>query len=177
MKNLLTKTKSLQQREASLTKTKSLQQREASLTKTKSLQQKKASVSFLSKIICFALIGGSGFFMNYFISYLFSSGILFNWWYIHASIFGIAVSMTSNFILNKRFTFKDKNFTLYHVFKQYAFYVLFTIIGAIIQIFVLYFFVEEGLTYPISLLLGVIVGSISNFMLNKKWTFYEKIWS
>jgi len=147
------------------------------LTNMKPLQEKKASVSFLSKIICFSLIGGSGFFMNYFISYLFSSGIIVNWWYIHASILGIGVSMTSNFILNKIFTFKDTNFTLHRVFKQYMFYVLFTVIGAGIQLFVLYFFVEEGVIYPISLLLGVIVGSISNFMLNKKWTFYEKVWS
>ncbi|MGI0000819.1 MAG: GtrA family protein, partial [Nitrososphaeraceae archaeon] len=143
----------------------------------KPLQEKKAYVSFLSKIICFSLIGGSGFFINYFISYLFSSGIIVNWWYIHASMLGIGVSMTTNFILNKIFTFKDKNFGLSHLFKQYAFYVLFTVIGAGIQLFVLYFFVEAGIIYPISLLLGVIVGSISNFILNKKWTFYEKIWS
>jgi dolichol-phosphate mannosyltransferase len=90
---------------------------------------------------------------------------------------GIGVSMTTNFILNKLFTFKDKNFSLSHLFKQYAFYVLFTVIGAGIQLFVLYFFVEAGIIYPISLLLGVIVGSISNFIFNKKWTFYEKIWS
>jgi len=147
------------------------------LANNKPLQHKKAHVSFVSKIICFSLIGGSGFFINYFISYLFSSGIIVTWWYIHASMLGIGISMTTNFILNKIFTFKDKNFSLSHLFKQYACYVLFTIIGAGIQLFVLYFFVEAGIIYPISLLLGVIVGSISNFILNKKWTFYEKIWS
>ena len=110
------------------------------LTNMKPLQKKKAHVSFLSKIICFALIGGSGFFLNYFISYLFSSGIIVNWWYIHASMLGIGISMTTNFILNKIFTFKDKNFTLSHLFKQYAFYVLFTIIGAGIQIICSLFF-------------------------------------
>lgn len=140
-------------------------------------EKKKVYVSFLSKIICFALIGGSGFFMNYFISYLFSSGIIVNWWYIHASMLGIGASMTSNFVLNKIFTFKDRNFSLSHLFRQYAFYLLFSVIGAGIQLFVLYFLVEAGIIYPISLLLGVIIGSISNFILNKKWTFYEKIWS
>ena len=147
------------------------------LTNMKPLQKKKAHVSFLSKILCFSLIGGSGFFINYFISYLFSSGIIVNWWYIHASMLGIGISMTTNFILNKIFTFKDTDFTLSHALPQYAFYVLFTVIGAGIQLFVLYFFVEEGITYPIALLLGVMIGSISNFLLNKKWTFYEKIWS
>jgi dolichol-phosphate mannosyltransferase len=147
-------------------------------TDMKPLQEKKkVYVSFLSKIICFALIGGSGFFINYFISYLFSSGIIVNWWYIHASMLGIGVSMTSNFILNKIFTFKETNFNPPHVFKQYVFYVLFTIIGAGIQLVVLYLFVEAGFIYPISLLLGVIIGSISNFILNKKWTFYQKVWS
>ena len=148
------------------------------LANMKPLQEKKkVYVSFLSKIICFALIGGSGFFMNYFISYLFSSGIIVNWWYIHASMLGIGVSMTSNFILNKIFTFKDRNFSLPHLFRQYAFYLLFSVIGAGIQLFVLYFLVAAGIIYPISLLLGVIIGSISNFIFNKKWTFYEKIWS
>jgi dolichol-phosphate mannosyltransferase len=85
--------------------------------------------------------------------------------------------MTTNFILNKIFTFRDTNFTLSHALQQYAFYVLFTVLGAGIQLFVLYFFVEAGISYPISLLFGVMVGSISNFLLNKKWTFYEKIWS
>ena len=148
------------------------------LANMKPLQEKKkVYVSFLSKIICFALIGGSGFFMNYFISYLFSSGIIVNWWYMHASMLGIGVSMTSNFVLNKIFTFKDRNFSLSHLFRQYAFYLLFSVIGAGIQLFVLYFLVEAGIIYPISLLLGVIIGSISNFIFNKKWTFYEKIWS
>ena len=162
MKNVLTKMNLLQDKK---------------VTNMKPLEEKKVSVSFLSKIICFSLIGGCGLFINYFISYLFSSGIIVNWWYIHASILGIGVSMTTNFILNKIFTFRDTNFTLSHVFKQYAFYLFFTVLGAVIQLLVLYVFVEAGLIYPISLLLGVIIGSISNFILNKKWTFYEKIWS
>ena len=147
------------------------------LINMKSIQDRKPSLSFLSKLIYFSLIGGSGFFLNYVISYFFSSGIIVHWWYIYASILGISVSMTTNFILNKIFTFRDTNFTLSHVLQQYAFYVLFTAIGAGIQLFVLYFFVEAGIIYPISLLFGVMVGSISNFILNKKWTFYEKIWS
>ena len=148
-----------------------------SLSKMKSIKDEKTSLSFVSKIICFSLIGGSGFLLNYFISYLFSSGIIVDWWYIHASLLGITISMTSNFILNKIFTFRDKIFTPFHVLRQYASYILFTVIGAVIQLFFLYFFVEEGIIYPIALLFAVMIGSISNFILNKKWTFYEKVWS
>jgi dolichol-phosphate mannosyltransferase len=147
------------------------------ITKMKSIQARKPSISFVSKIIYFSLIGCSGFFLNYFISYFFSTGIIFDWWYIHASLLGIGVSMTTNFILNKVFTFRDTNFTPSHVLRQYISYVLFTVIGAVIQLVILYCFVESGIIYPISLLCGVIIGAISNFILNKKWTFYEKIWS
>ena len=133
--------------------------------------------SFLTKIIFFSLVGGSGIFINYFISYLFSSGTIVNMWYIHASILGIGVSMTSNFILNKIFTFRDRNFILIHVSRQYAFYIIFSLIGAGIQLLFLYTLVESGIVYPISLIFGVVLGSFSNFILNKKWTFYEKIWS
>ncbi|HEX2409467.1 MAG TPA: GtrA family protein [Nitrososphaeraceae archaeon] len=147
------------------------------LINLKPLQDRKPVLSFLSKIICFSLIGGSGFFINYFISYFFTSGVIGNWWYIHASILGIGISMTSNFTLNKIFTFRDTNFKLSHVLKQYGSYLLFTVIGAGIQLCVIYLFVETGIIYPISLLSGVMIGAISNFILNKKWTFYEKIWS
>ena len=111
------------------------------LTNTKFIQDNKfSSFSFLSKITYFGLIGGSGFILNYVICYLFSSGIICNWWYIQASLLGISVSMTTNFILNKIFTFKDTNFALSHLFRQYAFYILFTAIGAVIQIINIYFF-------------------------------------
>jgi len=32
------------------------------------------------------------------------------------------------------------------------------------------------LTYPLALILAVITASFGNFILNKKWTFKEKIW-
>jgi dolichol-phosphate mannosyltransferase len=35
---------------------------------------------------------------------------------------------------------------------------------------------ESGVSYDVSLLLGVTIASVSNFLFNKKWTFKEKIW-
>jgi dolichol-phosphate mannosyltransferase len=35
---------------------------------------------------------------------------------------------------------------------------------------------ESGVSYDVSLLLGVTIASDSNFLFNKKWTFKEKIW-
>lgn len=59
----------------------------------------------------------------------------------------------------------------------YGFYVLFSSLGAAIQISLLYVLVESyQIQYPVSLLIAVAVASIGNFLLNKKWTFGEKIW-
>jgi dolichol-phosphate mannosyltransferase len=33
------------------------------------------------------------------------------------------------------------------------------------------------MNYPLALILAVATASVGNFLLNKKWTFKEKIWS
>jgi dolichol-phosphate mannosyltransferase len=49
-------------------------------------------------------------------------------------------------------------------------------VGAVVQLVLLYCFVHSGFQYTQSLVLAVAVASVSNFLLNKKWTFHEKIW-
>jgi dolichol-phosphate mannosyltransferase len=49
-------------------------------------------------------------------------------------------------------------------------------LGAAIQMILLYSFVQSGFQYTGSLVLAVAAASVSNFLLNKKWTFREKIW-
>lgn len=124
----------------------------------------------------FMLVGLSGFIINYIISHALAHGPILNLWYIHATIIGIAVSTTSNFILNKLFTFKDKSFKPSHLLKQYTFYVIFTLFGSGVQLVGVWSLVEFGYSYSVSLLIAVSVGAISNFLLNKKWTFQERIW-
>lgn len=134
-------------------------------------------LSFSSKIFYFLLVGLSGFILNYFISYSLVHGPLGYLWYIHATIIGIAVSTTSNFLLNKWFTFKDRNFSRITTLRQYGLYVFFTLAGTLIQISLVWICVEMGYAYSYSLILGVGFGALSNFLLNKKWTFGEKIWN
>jgi len=41
-----------------------------------------------------------------------------------------------------------------------------------------YYLVDElSVSYPVSLVLAVATAAFSNFILNKKWTFKEKVWS
>lgn len=140
-------------------------------------QERRGLVLFLSKAARFFTVGASGLVINYLISTLLSGGTFFNFWYVHGTLIGIIFSITSNFLLNKSWTFEDRDFSLYHTLKQYGLFVAFSSIGASIQLLLVYLLVESGLGYSPSLIIAVASASISNFLLNKKFTFHEKIWN
>jgi dolichol-phosphate mannosyltransferase len=86
--------------------------------------------------------------------------------------------MTSNFFLNKIWTFENRNFGVKETGIQYLLFMAFSSIGAIIQLALVFALLENyNLGYPSALILAVSVASVGNFLLNKKWTFKEKIWS
>jgi dolichol-phosphate mannosyltransferase len=139
-------------------------------------QRIRRSVLFLSKAGRFFTVGASGLVVNYAASFLLSS-LVPNIWYMHATLFGIVLSITSNFLLNKIWTFEDRNFSPRHFLRQYTLFLALCTLGAVIQLSLVYVFVEYShITYAISLILAVCVASLSNFLLNKKITFGEKIW-
>ncbi|MCV0393246.1 MAG: glycosyltransferase family 2 protein [Nitrosopumilus sp.] len=140
-------------------------------------QEGRTSIRFLSKAGRFFTVGASGLVINYLVSLLFADGIS-NLWYIHATIIGIIASMTTNFILNKVWTFSDLNFTITHTIKQYGKFVSFSSIGGLLQIGMVFYLVDiQTLTYPISLIVAVGLAAFGNFILNKKLTFKEKLWN
>jgi len=137
----------------------------------------RTSVRFISKAGRFYTVGASGLLVNYLVSLLFADAVV-NFWYIHATIIGIAVSMTSNFILNKVWTFEDRDFEAKKTMGQYGKFVVFSSLGALIQLGMVYVLVDNyQVIYPLALIIAVIVAASSNFVLNKKWTFKEKVWS
>lgn len=138
--------------------------------------ESRKSVKFISKAARFYTVGASGFVLNYIISILFSNGILGNLEYLQATAVGIAVSVTTNFLLNKFWTFEDKNRDLIRSIKQYGMFVGCSSLGILIQFLSIYFLRESGMSYDISLLIGVTIASVSNFLFNKKLTFKENIW-
>ncbi len=137
----------------------------------------RTSVRFISKAGRFFTVGLSGLLVNYLVSLLFADAVM-NFWYIHATVIGIIVSMSSNFILNKIWTFEDRNFEAKKTLIQYGKFVGFSSLGALIQLGMVYVLVDNyQFVYPLALMLAVIIAASSNFILNKKWTFKEKIWS
>jgi dolichol-phosphate mannosyltransferase len=140
-------------------------------------QEKRTSVRFLSKAGRFFTVGASGLVVNYLASLLFVTTIA-NAWYIHANILGIIISMTSNFFLNKVWTFEEKDFAIKRTLAQYGKFVSFSSFGALVQLGVVYYLVESfAIDYPLALIAAVSTAAFSNFVLNKRWTFGEKIWS
>jgi len=137
----------------------------------------RTSIRFISKAGRFYTVGASGLLVNYLVSLLFADAVI-DFWYIHATIIGIAVSMSSNFILNKIWTFEDRNFEAKKTLAQYGKFVGFSSLGALIQLGMVYVLVDNyQFVYSIALILAVIIAASSNFIFNKKWTFKEKVWS
>ena len=138
-------------------------------------QEKRSSVKFLSKAGRFYTVGASGFIVNYLISLLFAGGV-YDLWYLHATVIGIAASITTNFILNKVWTFNDRDFNIKRTISQYGKFAMFSSLGALVQLGMVYFLVDNnGVAYPLALILAVITAAFGNFVLNKKWTFKEKL--
>lgn len=145
----------------------------------KSIRQKerRTSVRFLSKAGRFYTVGASGLLINYIASLLFNT-FAPNLWFLYSTIIGILISMTSNFFLNKIWTFEDRKFNWKGTGIQLGMFMSFSSLGAIVQLLLVYALVENyKMDYPSSLILAVAVASVGNFLLNKKWTFKEKIWS
>jgi dolichol-phosphate mannosyltransferase len=143
-----------------------------------SSSERRTSVRFLSKAGRFYTIGAAGLLVNYGVSALL--GIMFpGLWYIYGTMAGIVLSITSNFFLNKIWTFEDRDFGGKKTARQFGMFFGFSSLGALIQIAMVYFLVQTyGMDdYLLSLVLAVATASVSNFLLNKRWTFGEKIWS
>ena len=145
-------------------------------------EEKRKSVLFLSKASRFYTVTASGLLINYLVSFMLADNVansvrsLSNFWYLQATLIGIIISITSNFFLNKIWTFEDRDFSIVKTLKQYGSFAGISIVGAAIQLLLLYLLViEYGLQYRVSLILAIAIASMSNFLLNKKWTFRENL--
>jgi dolichol-phosphate mannosyltransferase len=134
-------------------------------------------VLFFSKAARFYTVGASGLLINYLVSSSLTNGWLANISYMNATLVGIICSITSNYLLNKRWTFEDRDFSPWNTLKQYGMFAGISSMGASLQLLIVYLLMEvAGFDYPPSLFIAVAIASVSNFLLNKKWTFKEHIW-
>lgn len=125
------------------------------------------------RFVKFGIVGGSGVVVN--------SAIL---WFCHdilgmiipiASIFSVGISILTNFLLNDFWTWNSTN-TKKHSFKTRLLrYYISASLGAAINYFVLIFLTEVfGIYYLIANLIGILFGTVSNFLLSEIWVFKRK---
>ena len=76
----------------------------------------------LLQSIKFFIVGLTGLFVNYFTSTFFFD--VYKIEFIHSTAIGITLSILSNFVLNKIWTFSNLDFSLKHLLKQLLFLLL-----------------------------------------------------
>jgi dolichol-phosphate mannosyltransferase len=116
----------------------------------------------------FAFVGLIGTFINLAILYLLTEKI--GVYYLISAIVSFIFAMTSNFIFNKVWTFKES--LTKDTGKKYIQFGLVSLIALLINLFFLYLFTEFfGIYYLISQVLAIGLALIINFSWNKVWTF------
>ncbi|MGE0242669.1 MAG: GtrA family protein [Nitrososphaeraceae archaeon] len=136
------------------------------LTLVQSIYQNKG------EILRFYIVGAIGLFINYIVSSYFFIFLDFD--HIQSSILGIIVSLSSNFLLNKIWTFQDNNMNIMVILKQYVKYFIFNSVGVVIQLSIVFGLGKTNIDYGIIILIAISIASILNYIVNKKFIFKNK---
>lgn len=124
------------------------------------------------EILRFYIVGAIGLVINYIVSSYFF--IYLNFDHIQSSILGIIVSLSSNFLLNKIWTFQDNNMKIKIILKQYLKYFIFNSVGVVIQLSIVFGLGKTNIDYGIIILIAISIASILNYIVNKKFIFKNK---
>jgi len=124
----------------------------------------------LNKFIKFCTVGGTGVIVN--MGILFFLTEVFGLYYLVSSIFGIEISILTNFVLNDLWTYKNVgNNNISSILKRALSFNLICIMGLIINFGVLVTLTEKfGIYYLISNMVGILCATVWNFFMTKNIT-------
>ena len=119
----------------------------------------------------FALVGLIGTAINIVILYYFTEFL--NMYYLASATLAFLVAVTSNFILNKIWTFKEK---IHHeAAVKYSKFFIVSIVALVFNLFFLYILTEFfQIYYIVSQIIAIGLALIINFLGNKIWTFNSR---
>ena len=119
------------------------------------------------------LVGASGVFVNLGILFVLTEFV--GLWYLLSSSIAIYVSITTNFFLNKTWTFRD-TIIQQPGFLMYGKFIGVSLVGMGIQLGFNYMFVEKlSVYYLLAALMSILIASSVNFILNRRLTFGIKL--
>jgi len=136
-------------------------------------QEKASRLSrFAKQAAKYYAVGASGVLVN--LGLLFYLTEYVGLWYFLSYTLAISASITSNFILNKFWTFRDsinsqRTIVMYVKFASVSF------LGMAIQLGSVYFLVESlSVYYMMAALISISIAGAINFIINRSWTFGVK---
>lgn len=119
------------------------------------------------------LVGGSGVLVN--LGILFTLTEFAGLWYMLSSVIAVSVAITSNFTLNKIWTFRDSPLTQRTLF-MYGKFVGVSLFGMGVYLGGIYVFVEAmSIYYLVAALISIAIAGSINFVINRRWSFGIKL--
>jgi dolichol-phosphate mannosyltransferase len=136
-------------------------------------QDKGSRLSLFAKHAAkYYAIGASGILVNLGLLYYLTEYV--GLWYFLSYALAISVSITSNFILNKFWTFRD-SIDSQKTIVMYVKFVSVSMLGMTIQLGSVYVLVESlTVYYMLAALISICIAGAINFIINRRWTFGVK---
>lgn len=126
--------------------------------------------SELSKILKFAIVGGSGLIIDMGLTWLFKEVFEFNLYIAH--VMGFLCAVCSNYILNKYWTFKERDVI---TATQFSYFLAVSFVGFVLSfcsLFVLYNYMT--IDFYLSKLISIGIVSIWNYLINRYFVFNDQ---
>lgn len=126
------------------------------------------------RFLKYGIVGASGVLVNQ--AGLFSGIHFFHFTKENALILGIELSIISNFLFNNYFTFRDRRKTgILEILNGLILFHLIAILAAVINFSVAFYLSKyHSVNIYLANMIGIIIATIWNFMLNLHWTWKEK---
>jgi len=133
-------------------------------------QEKGSRLSLFAKQAAkYYAVGASGVLVN--LGLLFYITEYVGLWYFLSYTLAISASITSNFILNKFWTFRD-SLNSQRTIVMYVKFVSVSLLGMAIQLGTVYLLVESSsVYYMLAALVSISIAGVINFIINRRWTF------
>ena len=136
-------------------------------------QDKRSRLSLFAKHAAkYYAVGASGVLVNLGLLYYLTEYV--GLWYFLSYALAISVSITSNFVLNKFWTFID-SIDSQRIIVMYVKFVSVSMLGMAVQLGSIYVLVESlTVYYMLAALISICIAGAINFIINRRWTFGVK---
>jgi putative flippase GtrA len=124
--------------------------------------------AIIFKLIKFCLVGASGLIVDFSITFLLKEKVKTNRYFANA--IGFCFAATSNYFLNRTWTFESNSSQVY---QQYGLFIVFSLIGLGINTVILRFFEQRKFNFYIAKFFAIVLTTFWNFGMNYFFNFNQ----